>query len=119
LPTAYRMTAGGQARAVRTLTRLPEVVEVDWRGHRTFMVGRRSFAGVDEQGAACRADKEERPALTTRPWYIEPPYVGRYGWIGIRFDMVDDWDEVAEILETAYRVTAPKRLTRLLDASDR
>jgi hypothetical protein len=102
-------------RVVVTLTRLPEVVEVDWRGHRTFMVGRRSFAGVDENGIACRADKAERPALVRRPWFVEPPFVGRYGWIGIRFAEVDDWDEVAELLETAYRITAPKRLVKLLD----
>ena len=102
-------------RVVATLAALPEVVEVDWRGHRTFMVGRRSFAGVDEHGIACRADKEERPALVTRPWFTVPPFVGRYGWIGIRFDLVDDWDEVRELVETAYRITAPKRLVRLLD----
>lgn len=106
-------------RAVRTLTALPEVVEVDWRGHRTFMVGRRSFAGVDDDGIACRADKDERPALTTRPWFVVPPFVGRYGWIGIRFDGVDDWGEIEELLETAYRITAPKRLVRLLDHDSR
>lgn len=102
-------------RAVATLLGFPEVVEVEWRGNRTFMVGRRSFAGVDEAGIACRSDKEERPALLQRPWYTAPPFVARYGWIGIRFDLVDDWGEVAELLETAYRITAPKRLVRQLD----
>ncbi|HEX2038206.1 MAG TPA: MmcQ/YjbR family DNA-binding protein [Acidimicrobiales bacterium] len=102
-------------RAVAALTSFPEVVEVDWRGHRTFTVGRRSFAGVDENGLACRADKAERPALVQRPWFVEPPFVARYGWIGVRFDAVDDWGEVEELLETAYRITAPKRLVRLLD----
>lgn len=79
------------------------------------MVGRRSFAGVADDGLACRADKEERPALLQRPWYVAPPFVARYGWVGVRFDRVDDWDEIAEVLETAYRVTAPKRLVRRLD----
>lgn len=96
---------------------LPEAVEADWRGHVTFTVGRRSFAGVDERGLACRADKAERPALVERPWFTEPPFVGRYGWIGVRFAAVDDWTEIEELLETAYRITAPKRLVRLLDAS--
>ncbi len=99
-------------RAVATLLALPEVLEVDWRGHSTYMVGKRSFAGVDDDGIACRADKDERPALLERPWYVAPPFVARYGWIGIRFDKVDDWEEVAELLETAYRITAPKRLLR-------
>lgn len=103
-------------RAIGTLLSFPEVVEVDWRGHATFVVGRRSFAGVDADGLACRADKEERPALVARPWYVSPPFVARYGWVGVRFDRVDDWDEVAEVLETAYRITAPKRLLRALDA---
>ena len=97
------------------VARFPEAAEADWRGHLTFMVGRRSFAGVDERGLACRADKEERPALVERPWFTEPPFVGRYGWIGVRFDAVEDWTEVEELLETAYRITAPKRLVRLLD----
>lgn len=102
------------ARVRRVVVRLPEAREVDWRGHVTFIVGRRSFAGVDERGLACRADKAERPALLERPWFTEPPFVGR--WIGIRFAAVEDWGEVEELLETAYRITAPKRLTRLLDA---
>ena len=104
-------------RPVGRLLSFPEVVEVDWRGHRTFTVGRRSFAGVDEDGLTCRADKEERPALVERPWYVVPPFVARYGWIGVRFDRVDDWAEIDEVLETAYRITAPKRLVRLLDIS--
>nr|MDQ3757318.1 MmcQ/YjbR family DNA-binding protein [Actinomycetota bacterium] len=94
------------------IDRLPEVVEVDWRGHRTFVVGRRSFLGMDDNGLACRADKAERPALLERPWFVEPPFVGRYGWVGVRFDAVDDWGEIEELVETAYRITAPKRLTR-------
>jgi hypothetical protein len=113
------MPTESMERAVATLASLPEVVEVDWRGHRTFMVGRRSFAGVDEDGLACRADRAERPALVVRPWFVEPPFVGRYGWVGVRFDAVDDWDEIAELVETAYRITAPKRLTRLLDTGAR
>lgn len=105
----------GARRVEAVLGRLPEVVEVDWRGHRTYMVGKRSFLGLDEGGLACRADKDERPALVQRPWYTAPPFVARYGWIGIRFDLVDDWDEVAELVETAYRITAPKRLVRLFE----
>ena len=101
--------------ALATLARLPEVVEVDWRGHRTYMVGRRSFLGVDEDGLACRVDKEERPALVARPWFVEPPFVARYGWVGVRFDAVEDWGEIDELIETAFRITAPKRLVRLLD----
>ena len=66
---------GGVRRVEAVLGRLPEVAEVDWRGNRTFMVGKRSFLGLDEGGLACRSDKDERPALVQRPWYTPPPFV--------------------------------------------
>jgi hypothetical protein len=46
-----------------------------------------------------------------------PPYVGPKGWIGVRLDIgTVDWDEVAEIVEESYRMTAGKRLVAALDA---
>jgi predicted DNA-binding protein (MmcQ/YjbR family) len=43
--------------------------------------------------------------------------VGHRGWIGVRLDVDLDWDEIAEILRDAYRLVAPKSLSRLLDSS--
>jgi hypothetical protein len=48
--------------------------------------------------------------------YFVPPYVGHRGWLGVRLDVEVDWDEIAELVEDAYRVVAPKRLVAELDA---
>ena len=42
--------------------------------------------------------------------FFVPPYVGFRGWIGVRLDIDVDWDEIAGIVEDAYRMVAPKRL---------
>jgi hypothetical protein len=42
--------------------------------------------------------------------YFVPPYVGHRGWIGVYLDVPVDWDEVAAIVEDAWRAAAPKRL---------
>jgi hypothetical protein len=47
--------------------------------------------------------------------FFVPPYVGHSGWIGVRLDVELDWDEVADLVEQSYRMTAPKRLWALLD----
>ncbi|MGI9595973.1 MAG: MmcQ/YjbR family DNA-binding protein [Acidimicrobiales bacterium] len=48
--------------------------------------------------------------------FFVPPYVGHRGWIGLRLDVDPDWDEVASVLDDAYRLVAPKTLIKLLDA---
>lgn len=48
--------------------------------------------------------------------FFVPPYVGHRGWIGLRLDIDPDWEEVAELLEEAYRLVAPKTLVAKLDA---
>jgi hypothetical protein len=48
--------------------------------------------------------------------FFVPPYVGGRGWLGVRLDRDPDWDEVAGIIEDAYRVVAPKKLLAELDA---
>lgn len=47
--------------------------------------------------------------------FFVPPYVGHRGWLGLRLDVEVDWDEVAEVVEDAYRQIAPKQLTAKLD----
>jgi hypothetical protein len=50
--------------------------------------------------------------------FFRPPYVGHRGWLGVYLDVDDvDWDRIAEIVEDAYRVIAPKRLVAQLDAA--
>jgi len=47
--------------------------------------------------------------------FFVPPHVGHGGWIGVRLDDVLDEDELAAILEDAYRTVAPARLVARLD----
>jgi hypothetical protein len=47
--------------------------------------------------------------------FFVPPYVGHRGWLGLRLDVDVDWDEVAGVVEEAYRLVAPKKLVALLD----
>jgi len=47
--------------------------------------------------------------------FFVPPYVGHRGWIGVRLDGEVDWDEIAVIVEGAYRVVAPMGLVAELD----
>lgn len=49
--------------------------------------------------------------------YAVPPYVGHRGWIAAFLDGDVDWDEVADLIEESYRMTAPKRLIARLDAA--
>jgi hypothetical protein len=48
--------------------------------------------------------------------YFVPPYVGGRGWIGVWLDADPDWDDVAEIIDAAYRAVAPRTLVERLDA---
>ena len=49
--------------------------------------------------------------------FFVPPYVGHHGWVGIWLDSELDWDEVADLVDESYRMTAPKRLCALLNQS--
>jgi hypothetical protein len=47
--------------------------------------------------------------------FFRPPYVGHRGWLGVRLDVDPDWDEIAAVVEDAFRAVAPKRLIAQLD----
>jgi hypothetical protein len=49
--------------------------------------------------------------------FFRPPYVGARGWLGVRLDKQPDWDRVAALIDDAYRMVAPARLVRELDAA--
>lgn len=49
--------------------------------------------------------------------FFRPPYVGHRGWLGVYLDMPLDWDEIAAIVEDAYRTVAPRKLAALLDSA--
>jgi predicted DNA-binding protein (MmcQ/YjbR family) len=94
---------------------------------RPFFYTKTAFAvyggGVKETGAqfprslVVKPDAEERVALLGQSYTYPPAYLAPSGWIGFDLDRVDvDWDEVAELLDMSFRVTAPAKLVRELDA---
>jgi len=62
-------------------------------------------------------DPADRPALLEDPRVWIPAYLGPSGWIGVDLDEDGDWDEVVELLDASFRLTAPRRLVGELDAS--
>ena len=47
--------------------------------------------------------------------FFVPAYVGHKGWVGAKLHVDQDWDEIAELVEESYRMTAPRRLAARLD----
>jgi hypothetical protein len=72
----------------------------------------------DTLGFWCAAPEGAQQALVTAApdRFFVPPYVGHRGWLGVRLDREVDWDEIADLVDDAYRMIAPKRLLAQLDA---
>jgi predicted DNA-binding protein (MmcQ/YjbR family) len=62
-------------------------------------------------------DPGDRRALLEEARAFVPAYLGPSGWIGVDINDATDWDEVAELLDASYRLTAPKALVKQLDES--
>lgn len=62
-----------------------------------------------------RPDPEDDPALRQDRRFWVPAYLGPAGWLGIDIDADTDWQEIAELIDASYRVTAPRRLVKELD----
>ena len=105
---------------------LPETTERLSHGEPTFFVrDRKVFVTYadhhhdDRLGFWCAAPAGAQQAFVESDpeRFFVPPYVGHRGWLGVRLDVEGvDWDEIAELVEDAYRVVAPKRLVAELDA---
>lgn len=62
-----------------------------------------------------RPDPDDEPALRQDPRFWVPAYLGPSGWLGIDLTDDTDWQEIAELVDASYRVTAPHRLVKELD----
>ena len=62
-------------------------------------------------------DPDDRAALVQDGRAYVPAYLGPSGWIGIDLDDDVDWDEVAELVDASFRLTAPRRLVDELDGA--
>jgi predicted DNA-binding protein (MmcQ/YjbR family) len=71
------------------------------------------------QSVMVLVDDDEREALLADDRVFVPAYMGPSGWLGVDLDAGADadWDEVRELLDASYRITAGKRLVAELDAS--
>ncbi len=102
----------------------PEAVEAEAFGSPTFQVRTKNFAMVhkpDERVSVwCKAQPGAQEAyIASEPErYYRPPYLGPAGWIAAWISPAcnPDWDEIAAIIDESYRLIAPKRLVRRLDA---
>ena len=67
-----------------------------------------------ERSLLVLAEPDERRALVEDPRTYVPAYLGAYGWVGLDLDDETDWDEVHELVDASYRLTAgPRRVARL------
>lgn len=103
---------------------LPEATERVSHGEAAWFVRNRTFVMYadhhhdDRLAIWCHApDGFQRALVTAAPdRFFVPAYVGHRGWVGVRLDVELDWEEVATIVEGAYRMVAPKRLVAEVDA---
>lgn len=67
-----------------------------------------------ERALCVLLDADERLALLEEGAFV-PAYLGPSGWVAIDPETLDD-ARLAELLDASFRVTAPARLVRELDA---
>jgi hypothetical protein len=114
-------SAAGVPRLRALCLALPEAVEKPFGGHTApcFRVGDKLFVTTAEDGTwmTCKARPGVQEALvgSDPDRFFVPRYTGGKGWIGVRLDIDHDWDEIRDLVEESYRMTAPKRLVARLD----
>jgi len=103
---------------------LPTVEERVSHGEATWFVGgKKSFVMSAERhhddrvALWCAAGPGVQQSLVAaRPTeFFRPPYVGTRGWLGVYLDVPVNRDELADLIDDAFRLVAPKRLLAKLD----
>ena len=100
---------------------LPEVEEkLTWDTDVTFRVRDKIFViGADgSDGISVKASIDQQSDLLDldSETFSPAPYVGRYGWVGVRLDRIDR-PLLEKLLRDAWRATAPKKLRGLVPES--
>jgi hypothetical protein len=104
--------------------RLPGVTERLSHGEAAWFAGAKQFATTsdhhhdDRLGLWCAAPPGAQEALVAAApdHFFRPPYVGHRGWVGVYLDVDGvDWVELAAILESAFRLVAPRKLIAELE----
>ncbi|MEO8261653.1 MAG: MmcQ/YjbR family DNA-binding protein [Pseudolysinimonas sp.] len=99
----------------------PDAVEVNVWGRPTFRAGKKIFVVAGSSHAipvsmVFKPDPDDEPALRQDARIFSPPYFGASGWLGLPLEIVDDWREVAELVDASYRQVALRRQLVALDA---
>jgi hypothetical protein len=99
---------------------LPEVEEkVTWEVDITFRVRDKIFVVMGQDGATAsvKATLEVQQALVTSEpeTFSVSHYTGRFGWTTVRLAGIEA-DELRDLVEDAWRRTAPKRMVAAYDA---
>jgi hypothetical protein len=110
----------------RALTRLralclalPDAKETISHGAPTFWSPKRTFAtfadASNHHGQGRHAvwllaapGRQERMVRTAPDRFFVPPYVGPAGWLGVWLDDVCNWEELADILESAHALAVER-----------
>jgi hypothetical protein len=105
---------------VRIATALPEVVETTSYGTPSLKVRRKGFARLRteaEGGLMVRCPMEEKEALLASgdPAFYTTPHYDGYGSILVDLDAIDE-QRLSELIEDAWRGSAPVTLIRKFDA---
>ncbi|MGH8494778.1 MAG: MmcQ/YjbR family DNA-binding protein [Gammaproteobacteria bacterium] len=115
------LVAQRRARVAKLVGALPEASAVAVAGnHLSLEVRGRRFGwyledhhGDGRLALNCKVPAGENEALAARApsRYHFPKYLGHHGWVGLWLDLPHiDWPEVERLLETTYRLAAPKSL---------
>ncbi len=100
---------------------LPEATETRTWENETFRIRKKIFAMHASGDAPAQAWVKGRPGdqemlIAAAPErFFKPPYLGPSGWIGICLNEATDWEEIEDLVETSFRLVAPKKLAALLD----
>lgn len=110
---------------------LPATTEVVAWGHPTFRVGGKIFVGyghktIEKLGAiinreqtlptiGVKVGKARQKKLLRDSRFAYADYVGRFGWVTMELKGRLDWNEIAGLVLTSYRLIAPKKLLAQMD----
>jgi hypothetical protein len=108
----------------------PEAIEAEQFGGPWWKAGQKPFCfygassekradgyhGVD--GIGVKLPLLEQEAVLRDPRFERERYIGRHGWTLMRFEGRIAWDEVAELVDEAYRGVANRRMLAKLDAGN-
>lgn len=106
---------------MQTAKQLPEVEESTWFRSPSLKVAGKGFARLRSEAEGglvlmCGLDEKEALLASGDPAFYTTPHYDGYGAILVDLDRVDP-QQLAELLEEAWRIKAPARLRKSFDAS--